>query len=92
MKEANDQSRKQSSQVVTESVPVAGVQQNDDETLIRKTWEKIVKDAIESVHRPDEKGIVHSPSPKTWEEAEKDAIELAKIEHPGAWEKYQATQ
>jgi hypothetical protein len=89
MKEVNDQSRKQSSQVVTESVPVAGVQQNDDETLIRKTWEKIVKDAIESVHRPDEKGIVHSPSPKTWEEAEKDAIELAKIEYPREWEQYE---
>jgi len=60
-----------------------------DETLIRKTWEKIVKDAIESVHRPDEKGIVHSPSPKTWEEAEKDAIELAKKEYSKEWEQYE---
>ena len=89
MKEVNDQSRKQSSQVVTESVPVAGVQQNDDETLISNTWINIAADAKRSVHRPDEKGIIHSPSPKTWEEAEKDAIELAKTEHPGAWEQYE---
>jgi len=62
---------------------------NKDEILIRNTWTKIVMHAIESVHRPDENGIVHSPYPKTWEKVEKDAIELAKIEYPKEWEQYE---
>jgi len=60
-----------------------------DETLIRNTWANIVANAKRSVHRPDENGIVQSPSPKTWEEAEKDTIELAKKEYPKEWEQYE---
>ena len=61
---------------------------NRNEIIVRNTWQNIINEAKKSLYRPDENGVVHSPSPKTWKEAEKDAIELAKIEYPNEWEQY----